>query len=198
MNILTNILQSDLSYRESICLYLLYKGKHDYVDSILEGYSDYNKTDVINKLISLGYIVHDDYIEYTKKTIDAFRQKSKPKNRSPQLKLTKDIDWINDFRRLFLVVRSGGMGSKATCIKHMNKVIAAGYNKKQIIEVTENYLANAAKDNYKYAMNADNFIHKSRKDKDTNELITSNTLLTLLEESNIKADTVLWSNNEIG
>lgn len=82
---------------------------------------------------------------------------------------TKDIasEWIDDYRRLFLNVRTGAVSTKVLCLERMNVLLTQyGYNKKEVIDGTKYYL-NRMKEEGRlaYVMNADNFIYRATPDE---------------------------------
>lgn len=114
---------------------------------------------------SSGYKLHLT----EKEAIELFGETPETASIYMELCYTEDIcnEWINDYRKLFLNVRTGAVATKSLCVEKMNVLLSQyGYTRKEVIDGTKYYL-NRMKEEGRlaYVMNADNFIYRVNADE---------------------------------
>lgn len=73
-----------------------------------------------------------------------------------------DIEWIDEYRKLFSGLKLGSMGDRKSCINKMQEFLTDNpqYNQEIVMLATKLYISGVT--NYTYLMKADNFISVSK------------------------------------
>ena len=122
------------------------------------------------KLKSANTICKEIQIFISPGLVDIFQGALNTQTLKPK-KQVKDYGislWIDEYRELFKGKKTGAMGSKLSCTMNMSKFweTCPGFQDKELILfATRRYIASTANSNYKYMMEADNFISKDGKSK---------------------------------
>lgn len=125
------------------------------LDSGLFNYSDEDIEDAIKRGIvqetPVGLMPVNPVLQKTATTI-----------KEKKLDLNKDIDWLNDYRKIFKAARNGNMGNKGQCIAKMNQFMHdyPEYNKGIIMKAAKSYIDECVR-NDRFARQADYFISKT-------------------------------------